>query len=94
MKDYELTVLVKPMLSDKELDKEVKLLFDLLSKAGAQVSTKTDPKKQNLAYEIAKLREAYYIFMELQLKPEAVTAVDQKLKLEDSVIRYLLVRKE
>lgn len=93
MRDYELTMMLKPTLSDKELDKEVKSLSDLLSKAGAEVSTRTDPKKQNLAYEIAGCREAYYVFMELQTKPEAVAIIDGKLKQQENIIRYLLVKK-
>jgi small subunit ribosomal protein S6 len=94
MRDYELTVLLKPELSDKELDKEVKGLAELLAKAGAKILRKDDPKKQKLAYVIAKKGEAFYIFLELNLKPEDVGEVEQKLKLQENLIRYLLIKKE
>ncbi len=94
MRDYELTVLLKPTLSDKELDKEVKGLSELLSKAGAKILRKDDPKKQNLAYEIAKAREAFYVFWEFNLAPVTVESLEQKLKLNENVIRYLLIKKE
>jgi small subunit ribosomal protein S6 len=92
MNNYELTILLKPDLGEKEVIKEIKNLTDLLEKAGAKVSKKIEPAKKALAYEIKKFREAYYFYLELGLKPEGVAVVDQKLKLQENVVRYLLVR--
>ena len=94
MRDYELTVLLRPTQTDKELDKEVKALSDLLTKVGAKVISKTDPKKQVLSYEIADTKEAYYVFCELSMDPANAAEVDQKFKLSENVIMYLLVKKE
>ncbi|MCL4397433.1 30S ribosomal protein S6 [Patescibacteria group bacterium] len=94
MRDYELTVLVKPNLTDKELDKEVKNLTELLTKAGAKVSSKNDFKKQKTAYPVADFGEAYYGFLELDLDPAKVSEVDRLLKLQENFIRYLLVKAE
>lgn len=94
MRDYELTVLFGADLSEKELDKEVKNLSDLLEKAGAKVKSKKDPVKKILAYEISKQREAYYVYLELEMESDKVAGVDEKLRLDEKVIRYLLVKKE
>ncbi len=99
MRVYELTVLLKPDLKDAELDREIKDLQTLLEKNGAKIKSKKDPVKKNLAYEIANppaggTREAYYVYFELEAEPDKVGTVDGKLKLEEKVIRYLLVRKE
>lgn len=85
MRDYELTVILK-----KE---DGKAVAELLTKAGAKVTRKTDLEKKNLAYEIAALREGFYGFYELQLKPEDIAGLDQKLKLQENIIRYLIVAK-
>lgn len=94
MRDYELTILVKPDLTEKELDKEVKGLSDFLEKNGAKIKSKKDPEKKALAYEVGKFREAWYVFAELSVEPVAVAGVEDKLKVSDNVIRHLLVRKE
>ncbi len=91
MRDYELTVLAKGDLEEKELDKEIKALQTLLEKAGAKVKAKKDAQKRPLSYEIGRKREAYYVFMELQLEPKSVAEVENKLRLEDNLVRYLLV---
>lgn len=94
MNDYELTVLVKASLGDKDLDKEVKSLHTLLEKAGAKIKSKKDPEKKQMTYEIEKSREAYYVFVEMSLPPSEVAGIDQKLKVNDNVIRYLFIRKD
>ncbi len=93
MRDYELTVLFVPELSDKELDKEIKKLVDALEKAGAKVARKADPVKKPLAYQIAKKSEAHYVYLELQVPPDKLGELDQKVKAEEKIIRYLYVRK-
>ncbi|MBI3888133.1 30S ribosomal protein S6 [Candidatus Microgenomates bacterium] len=91
MTDYELTVLLKPALSEKELDKEVKGLGDILEKAGVKVTKKVDAVKKTLAYEMKKVKEAYYAYFELSMKPSDVAVIEQKLKLVDNIVRYLVV---
>ena len=86
MKNYELTVIL-----EKE---EIKPISDLLAKNGAEVVKKTDPAKRDLAYEIKKQKQGYYIFFELKIKPEGVLNLDQKLKLHENIIRYLLIKKD
>ena len=94
MIDYELTVVLKPTLTEKELDKEVKYFTDLVEKIGAKITKKVDPAKRNLAYAIQKFKEAYYLYFELTMKPAEVSAVEQKIKLQENFLRYLIVKKD
>lgn len=93
MRDYELTVLLKPTLAEKDADKEIKSLVGLLEKVEAEIVKKGDPEKRQLAYEISQFTEAWYVLFELKLKPELVIELETKLKLQDNVIRYLIVKK-
>lgn len=94
MRDYELTVLLKPDLTEKELDKEVRLLADLLEKNGAKIKSKKDAVKKPLAYAVGKWTEAHYVYLELTLESDKVNKLDEKVRLEENIIRYLLVRKD
>lgn len=86
MRDYELTILLKA-------DKDVKVLSALVEKAGAKEIKKTDTEKRPLAYEISKVTEAFYIFFEFKLGAENISQLETQLKLQDNIIRYLLVKK-
>lgn len=93
MRIYELTVLLSGNLDEKAVAKKTKDLGELLTKSGAKVKTKKDAEKKDMAYEIDKMRSSYYMFYELELDPAKVLDLDNKVKLEDGVIRYLLVKK-
>lgn len=92
MREYELTVLIKPDLTEKELDKEVKLLADFLEKNGAKIKNKKDPEKKSTAYPVAKFREAWYVFMELSLDSQTLVGIEEKIRVSDNVLRHLLCR--
>ena len=92
MRDYELTVLLAPTLSEKDLDKEVAKIQALVTKGGGKAKGK-DTKKRALAYEIRKVKEAYEAFFDVQMPPETLGQIEPGLRLMDSVIRYLLVVK-
>lgn len=93
MRQYEITILVKPEIAEKELDKISKDIQTLLTKIGGEIKSKTDAQKKKLAYELAKVREAYYLYFEVEIKPEDVKTIEDKIKLQDNIIRYLIVAK-
>jgi len=93
MRDYELTVLYKGNLEEKELDHEIKNLQTTLEKGGVKIVSKKDAAKKSMAYEIKHAKEAYYIYMELSMEPTAVLGIEEKLRLTDTIIRHLLVVK-
>ncbi len=90
MRDYELTVLFKGDLEEKEVDKGVKNLSDLLTKIGAKIKSKKDPAKKVLAYEINKQRDAFYVYFEVSLEPANVLEMETKIRLMDNVLRHLI----
>jgi len=94
MKDYEITVLFRGTLEERELDKEMKALDSLLSKAGAKVKNDVKALKKTLAYEIKKNHEAYYAYYEVACNPDGVAGLNNALKNFEAVIRYLVIVKE
>lgn len=94
MRDYELVLVIDPDLAEgdrkKEIAKVKKIIEDLKGKVG-----KTDEwGKRELAYPIKKKDLGYYFLLVIKLPNKAPVQVDNKLKLEEGIIRYLLVKKE
>lgn len=85
---------MKADLGDKDLDKEIKSLQTLLDKANAKIKSKKDASKKATAYEIGHAREAFYVYWEVSMDPAEVAGVDQKLKVNDNVVRYLIIKKD
>ncbi len=94
MNSYELTFILKPSLSDKKRDDFIlgvkKWVEDMKGKV-----EKSDVKGKNLlAYPIKNYSEGIYVFMELKLSPKEVKELDRRLRLEETVLRYLLIKSE
>lgn len=94
MRDYELTLVLDPeALGEKRkkfLAKVTKFVKDLKGKIG-----KTDEwGERELAYPIKKQNLGFYYFLILNLPEKGPGELSKKLKLEESLLRYLLVKRE
>lgn len=94
MRDYEVTVLLKPSLSDKDLEKAVKEVETSVSKAGGKLNKEAKPVKRAMAYEIEKVREANYLYIETKMNSNEVSKVNELLRNDNNVIRFLIVVRE
>ena len=50
--------------------------------------------KKRLAYEIQKMKEAYYYFIHFDAEADVPGEIEQRIRIMDNVIRYLCVRQE
>ena len=50
--------------------------------------------KKKLAYEIQKMKEAYYYFIHFESDATTPGEIEQRIRIMDNVIRYLCVRQE
>lgn len=92
MNNYYLTLVLKPDLEEKER----KTLLDSIIK---KVVADTGKVKEDLwgvrdlAYQIKGQLKGYYAHYQISTDPTLVKGLDKSLKLEEDIIRYLLVRK-
>lgn len=92
MNKYELTLVINPKLTDKEKEALLAKVFSLVEKEGGRVEEKRAWGKKVLAYPIKKLTEGFYEFLILSLEPFMVATVDKKIRVEENIIRYLLIK--
>lgn len=76
--------------SEKLLDKIKKAVND----AKGKIEKADDWGKKEFAYEIRKLKEGNYYYWEFSVEPAQVLEIDRKIKAEEKILRYLLVKTE
>lgn len=91
MRDYELVVILTSSLSEEQKKSQIKKIEDLLGKKGKVKKADVWGKKA-LAYPIKKQQEGIYVLFEISLDDKFVSELDKKLKLEEKVLRYLLIK--
>ena len=57
---------------------------------GGSISATHQWGRRRLAYEINKMREAFYTLFKIELEPNAIKAVQDALRLESQVMRFLI----
>lgn len=90
MQSYQLTLLIKEKLDEKArtgLIDDVKKNFSNLIKEDLWGI-------RSLAYEIKHADKAYYANFEFESEPQAVITLDKNIRLNEDIIRYLLVKKK
>lgn len=89
-KQYELTII---MSADTTAKTVKSTLEDLVSKAGAKVVETTDWGKKDLAYPIKHQNTGIYLYSVIEATGEQAVDLDRRLRLNEELLRYLLVNK-
>lgn len=91
---YETMYILRPDLSEEEVDKAIEKYQTILRDNGAQITETLHRNKRRLAYEIQKYREGIYIQMNYEADGSQVAVMERAMRLSDEVIRYLTIRQE
>jgi len=94
MNNYELVIVLdgKATVAKK---KSARAIIEKLVKINkGKVLDMEDWGTRDLAYTIGKSETGAYLIFSLELEPEGAPEINSKLRLEENIIRYLLIRKE
>jgi len=96
MKNYELTCLISPNLSETELKSFQEKVIVLLQKEQGILMEQNQNKvlKKNLAYPVKKMVQAYLINFNFKINPEGLENLKKALKTEPELIRYIILVKK
>jgi small subunit ribosomal protein S6 len=92
MRIYEELFIIKPDAPDEEVDGFVEQLRTQLTAAGATVDKIEKWGKRRLAYRVDKYREGNYVLFQFSSGPEVVKELERRLRVSDSVLKFLTVR--
>jgi small subunit ribosomal protein S6 len=96
MREYELYLVIDAEVEEDDVNAIVERATGLLSISDGETSgqvTKVDVRgKRRLAYPIKKKVESQDVILSVQTSPRALPELERVLKLDERVLRYLLVR--
>lgn len=94
MSKYELAVVVSAKLEDEARAEVIEKVNALVTRFGGNVTDVDEWGKRRLAYEIQKMKEAYYYFVHFESDTTTPGEVEKRIRIMDGVIRYLCVKDE
>ncbi len=88
---YEMVYVLSPVLGEEELAAANERVAEIVNANGSVESVEAWGRKR-LAYEIEDHKEGYYNVMLFNADAEAPKEIDRLLKINDSILRHLIVR--
>ncbi|MEW6407572.1 MAG: 30S ribosomal protein S6 [Patescibacteria group bacterium] len=91
---YELLYILSPKFTDEEAKKTHKKILESLKPFITRVNLEEFWGKKQLAYEIKHFQNGYFVLVIFETESKKISEIDKKLKLQEEILRFLLVRQE
>ena len=94
MSKYELTDVVSAKIEDDERAAVVDKCKALIERFGGTVTNVDDWGKKRLAYEVQKMKDAFYYFIQFEAEATAPVEIENRVRIMDNVVRFLIVKQD
>ena len=94
MNKYELAVVVNAKIEDDARTATIEKVKEYITRFGGTITNVDEWGKKRLAYEIQKMREGYYYFIQFESDSSCPSEVEKSVRIMENVIRFLCVRPE
>ena len=91
-RQFEIGFIIPPDITEEDAEAVVQGVMQLLEKAQANVEKVDNWGRKRLAYPIEKHQEGVYVFIKAEMEANEVGAIERRLKLNEKVIRFLILR--
>jgi small subunit ribosomal protein S6 len=92
MNSYELTLVLPGKVTAAKVKSSKEKLEKVVSTLKGKVTKSEEWGKKDLAYKIKGNTSGNFLFYNIELNPECARELRDKLKMEEEIIRYLIVR--
>ncbi len=89
---YELMFIVRPDITDEDLDKLISTLQSAVPASGATVKSVEKMGKRRLAYTVRKFHDGIYVLMVVEGGGAVIHELERRLRVTEPVIKFLTVR--
>ena len=89
---YELMFIVRPDMTEEDLDKLIATLSGVVPASGGSVQKVDKMGKRRLAYTVRKFREGIYVLMTIEGAGTVIHELERRLRVTEQVIKFLTVR--
>lgn len=94
MNKYEIMFIVKADLDEKTVKETASNLEKVLTDMKAEIINSKELGQKKLAYPIKKSVRGYYYLSHVKAKPTAIAELDRRAKLDNNILRHLIIREE
>ena len=91
MRTYELLSVIKPNIDSEEYDKLVAKIEEFITSLNGKVLSTEKMGRKKLSYDIKEYRDGYFAVQTFELEPDQVEKVRRQLRLNENILRIMLL---
>ena len=92
MRNYEIMFIVRPDVEETVVKSTVKALEKVLTDRKAKITLSKELGQKEFAYEIKKFKSGFYFLYNIEAgNDEAIKEFDRVAKLDETVVRHLIL---
>jgi len=89
---YELMFIVRPDMTDEDLDKLISNLQSVVPASGGTVKSVEKMGKRRLAYTVRRFNDGIYVLLVVEGGGAVIHELERRLRVTEPVIKFLTVR--
>lgn len=94
MNQYELALVVNAKIEDEARTAAVEAVKELITRFGGAITNVDEWGKKRLAYEVQKMKEGFYYFIQFDADSTCPSEVEGRIRIMENVIRFLCIRRD
>ena len=92
MRKYEVMYIVRPDVEEAARKELIAYTTEIFTKMDAKILEVKEIGMRNLAYEINKITKGFYVLLNIEGSSAACDEFDRLIKINEKVIRHIIVR--
>lgn len=94
MNKYEIMFIVRPDMEEAEIKSVAEEMKKVLTDGKATIVEEKSMGQRELAYEVKKFKTGYYFLFVVETNSDVVNEFDRVVRINEKVIRHLIVKVE
>jgi small subunit ribosomal protein S6 len=94
VREYEIVYIFDPVLTEDQVNERLEKFHAHITDAGGEITAVDHWGKRQLAYPINKKTSGYYVVVQFTAEASILPELERTLKLDDDLVRYLIVLSE
>jgi small subunit ribosomal protein S6 len=94
VREYEIVYIFDSVLTEDQVNEKLEKYHQQITESGGEITAVDHWGKRQLAYPINKKTAGYYVVVQFTADAEMLPELERTLKLDDDLVRYLIVLSE
>jgi small subunit ribosomal protein S6 len=92
MRHYENLVIVKPTLTEEEIQSSIAAIEEVLTSNGAEIVARDAMGMKKLAYPINKNERGYFHVVYYTMNPSSIEEVERRFRINEDLLRFVTIK--